>query len=314
MNLAGILSDLLEEQQSLDDVVAPLSEDQWNLPTPSPRWTVTDQIGHLCYFDGAAALAIDDPPAFSASAAALLEAGRSGGESGDDFTLARFRPLPAPERLAAWRRNRAQLAAAAASLGDRDRVRWYGPSMSAKSFATARLMEAWAHGQDVCDAVGVERQPTDRLRHVAQLGYITRAWSYANRGLEPPGGDVAVELAAPSGAAWSWGDAEASGGACVRGAALDFCLVVTQRRRLADTELLVTGDAARRWMAIAQAFAGPPTSGPPSRPTAAGPPAAASPTAAKPTAATRPTAAKPTAAGPTADDRPTAAAGGDDAP
>ena len=46
--------------------------------------------------------------------------------------------------------------------------------MGAKSFLTARLMEAWAHGQDICDTVGVEREPTDRLRHIAQLGYIPR--------------------------------------------------------------------------------------------------------------------------------------------
>ena len=31
---------------------------------------------------------------------------------------------------------------------------WYGPSMSARSFVTARLMETWAHGMDVADALG----------------------------------------------------------------------------------------------------------------------------------------------------------------
>ncbi len=48
----------------------------------------------------------------------------------------------------------------------------------------------------------------------------------------------------------------------VRGPLVDFCLVVTQRRRVADTDLVVTGDAATGWMARAQAFAGPPTDGP----------------------------------------------------
>jgi hypothetical protein len=47
----------------------------------------------------------------------------------------------------------------------------------------------------------------------------------------------------------------------VHGSALDFCLVVTQRRHIADTALVVEGDAAVEWMGIAQAFAGPPGPG-----------------------------------------------------
>lgn len=262
MRLQDLLDDLVAEQQSLDDVVAPLSDTEWELPTPSPRWTITDQIGHLRYFDGTATLAINDPESFAASARGLMKASRTGEEAGDDFTLGDFRALSAAERLAAWRHNRSQLAAAIASLGDSSRVRWYGPSMSAKSFVTARLMEAWAHGQDVFDALGRERQHSDRLRHVTQLGYITRAWSYTNRGLEPPSGDVVLELVAPSGATWTWGDASAAGVARIRGTALDFCLVVTQRRRVADTRLEMTGELAVEWMSIAQAFAGPPTDGP----------------------------------------------------
>jgi uncharacterized protein (TIGR03084 family) len=139
--------------------------------------------------------------------------------------------------------------------------------MSKRSFLTARLMEAWAHGQDVVEAAGAERPPTDRLRHVAQLGVITRGWSYKNRGLEPPDGQVRVELAAPSGDVWTWGDADGSitGDDLVSGPAEDFCLVVTQRRHVDDTRLAVRGPLAREWMECAQAFAGPATTGPAAR-------------------------------------------------
>jgi uncharacterized protein (TIGR03084 family) len=139
--------------------------------------------------------------------------------------------------------------------------------MSKRSFLTARLMEAWAHGQDVVDAVGAERPPTDRLRHVAQLGVITRGWSYRNRGLEPPAGDVRVELSAPSGDMWTWGDADVEDS--VTGPAEDLCLVVTQRRHVDDTRLAVRGPLAREWMECAQAFAGPATNGPAARRTRA---------------------------------------------
>ena len=265
MNLADLLQDLLDEQASLDAIVASLDEADWDLPTPSPRWSVTDQIGHLCYFDRAAALAIRDPEAFSAHTRRLIEASQVSRTSGDDYTLGDFRALDPARRLESWRQARAELAEAAAALGERDRIPWYGPSMGAKSFVTARLMETWAHGTDVCDAVGARREPTDRLRHVAQLGYITRGWSYVNRGMTPPGGDVRVELTAPTGDLWTWGDAGAAGDNKVTGPALDFCLVVTQRRNVADGALEVSGPRAREWLSMAQAFAGPPTDGPSAR-------------------------------------------------
>ena len=262
MDLADLLEDLLDEQESLDGIVAPLSDRDWDLPTPSPRWSVTDQIGHLRYFDRAAALAIRDPDAYSAEAGRLMEASQQSETSGDDYTLGDFRSLDAADRLESWREGRSELAEAAATLGERDRVRWYGPSMGAKSFVTARLMEAWAHGTDVCDTVGAHREPTDRLRHIAQLGYITRAWTYVNRGQPVPEAGVRLELTAPSGEAWTWGDVGDTAGNAVRGPALDFCLVVTQRRNLADTGLEVSGEHAADWLSKAQAFAGPPTEGP----------------------------------------------------
>ncbi len=120
--------------------------------------------------------------------------------------------------------------------------------MSMRSFLTARLMETWAHGQDVVDAVGGARGATDRLRHVAQLGVITRAWTYRNRGLDVPEGDVRVVLTSPSGAEWSWGS-EASDDS-VSGPAEDFCLVVTQRRHVDDTRLVTHRPAGPRMDAV----------------------------------------------------------------
>lgn len=249
-----VLDDLAAEQQALDDVVAGLPEADWSRPTPAPDWAVRDQIAHLTYFDGTAALAITDPDAFKESVAALFEAGS------DYEAQTLFRDLSVGELLERWRSGRAALAAAAADLAEDTRVPWYGPSMSGRSFLTARLMECWAHGQDVVDAVGGARPATDRLRHIAQLGFITRKWSYVNRGLEVPGADVHVALTAPSGEVWQWGPEDAAD--VVSGPAEDFCLVVTQRRHVDDTALQVEGEAARDWMEKAQAFAGPPTERP----------------------------------------------------
>ena len=260
MHVHDVAADLAAEQQALDDIVAGLDAAGWASATPSPRWTVADQVAHLTYFDSAAATAITDPEAFQASIGDLMAVAPQGEDAVDDLTLGAYRALAPEGLLDAWRSGRSLLAGAAATLSDGDRVAWYGPSMGSRSFLTARLMEAWAHGQDIVDTVGAERPPTDRLRHIAQLGVITRAWSYVNRRMEAPAGEVDVTLESPSGDEWTWGPGDA--GYSVRGPAEDFCLVVTQRRHVDDTRLEVNGDVARDWLVRAQAFAGPPTNGP----------------------------------------------------
>ena len=135
-----------------------------------------------------------------------------------------------------------------------------GPPMSARSFATARLMETWAHGQDVWDVVRRRRPPTPRLKHIAHLGATTFKWTFVNRGLAVPGVAPFIELAAPGGATWCWNEVSAEH--FVRGSAEDFCLLVTQRRHLDDTGLHCSEGMAREWLLIAQCFAGPPADGP----------------------------------------------------
>ncbi len=156
---------------------------------------------------------------------------------------------------------RAEMVATFLALDPSTRVPWYGPPMSLGSSLTARIMETWAHGQDVADALGAEHPVTPALEHVAYLGFRTIGFSFVNRGLEAPDVAVAVELTAPDGTTWSFGDPDAVDR--VAGPALDFALVVTQRRNLADTDLAVVGPVAAEWMGIAQAFAGPPGEGRP---------------------------------------------------
>jgi len=260
MDVRGILDDLVAEHDALDSVVAELTPDTWATPTPSPGWSVADQIAHLTFFDRAATRAIGDPAGFEVERDRLIEAVIAAGGSMDGPTLDWSRVLSADELLGEWRRARSELVAASLTLAEDTRVPWYGPSMGAKSFLTARLMETWAHGQDVADALGVRRVVGDRLAHIARLGVITRGWSYANRGLEPPDVEVRVELVLPSGAPFEAGDRGAV--ERITGAAEDFCLVVTQRRHPDDTSLRVDGESAREWLEIAQAFAGAPTDGP----------------------------------------------------
>jgi uncharacterized protein (TIGR03084 family) len=248
-----ICDDLAAEQAALDAVAAGLDAAAWATPTPAPGWTVHDQIGHLAYYDVAACLAAVDPGAFHREAAAIPR------ENREQHQLATGRRLGPTALLAWWRDSRASMLAAFRVLDAKARVPWFGPTMSARSFATARLEETWGHGQDVADALGVSRPATHRLRHVAHLGVLTRAFSFTNNGRAAPAADVRVELRAPSGARWTWGDPGSPDR--VTGSALGFCLVVTRRRHVADTDLVAEGTVAREWLQIAQAFAGPGGSG-----------------------------------------------------
>jgi len=49
----------------------------------------------------------------------------------------------------------------------------------------------------------------------------------------------------------------------VKGAATEFCQVVTQTRNIEDVALEVSGKSAKNWMRQAQCFAGPPNNPPP---------------------------------------------------
>lgn len=252
----SLIDDLTAEEAELDALVAGLDDDGWATRTPAEGWDVRDQIAHLGLSEELAALAATDAAAFGARLEELLAAIADDPAGTEGALVGRGRELEGAEVLAWWRDGRDRTVSALRRHDSRERLPWIAGPMSAMSFVTARLMETWAHGQDVADALGAEPPVTARLRHIADLGVRTRRYAYNARGRDLPDTDVRVELGAPDGATWAWGDSETD---TVRGPALDFCLVATQRRNPGDTALEVTGPLAHEWIEIAQAFAGPPT-------------------------------------------------------
>lgn len=251
-DVGGILSDLAAESQELDDLVAGAD---WATPTPAEGWTIAHQIAHLTWTDSRALIAVRTPEEFGAELKRALAAG----EGYVDEAAREGAAKPAAELLAEWRAARTELASALETAPRDRKFPWYGPPMSAASMATARLMETWAHAQDVYDALGFVHRPAARLEHIAWLGVRTRDFAFSLNGITPPPEPFRVELTAPDGQTWAFGPEDAA--QRVTGDALDFCLVVTQRRNPASTSLVATGDDALEWLGIAQAFAGPPGSG-----------------------------------------------------
>jgi uncharacterized protein (TIGR03084 family) len=255
VDLAQLLDDLDDESTDLDRTVAALPERDWQRPTPAPGWTIAHQIAHLAWTDAVATLAATDPGAFAATV--LAEAARDTTWLVDRTATEGIAP-PA-ELLARWRKGRDALATALRATPPGSRIVWFGPPMSPAMTATARLMETWAHGQDVAEALGITRRPTARLRHVAYIGFRTLGHGFAAHDRPAPDEPVRVELTGPDGEAWAFGPADAPNR--LTGPALDFCLLVTQRRHPADLALTATGAVATEWLDVAQAFAGPPGAG-----------------------------------------------------
>ena len=257
MTLDELLADLAAEGDALDGLVADLPDEPgtgWRAVTPATGWTVAHQIAHLGWTDHYAALAASDPRGFAVRVA--QDAAQGPLETLVDRAAARGAEGPPSVRLQVWRTGRLSLDAALRAVPPDTKVPWFGPPMAPMSLATARLMETWAHGEDVAAALGVTRAPTARLRHVARLAVRTRDYAFGVRGLPAPAREFRVELIAPDGTLWDFGPQDAE--QRVTGSALDLCLLAVRRRHRADTDLVATGPDADTWLDVAQAFAGPP--------------------------------------------------------
>lgn len=249
--VAATVQSFLDECLDLDQLVSRLSDEDWARSTPAAGWAIAHQVSHLAWTDEVALLAAMDPAAF----ATIVSEAAADPLGYVDRVAAEGAIRPYAALLARWRAGREALAEALRRADPATPLPWFGPPMSPRSMATARLMETWAHGQDVADALGMRRVPTSRLRDICHLGVRTRDFAYRINGLEPPAQEFRVELTGPDGDVWSWGPEGATDQ--VSGAAEDFCLVVAQRREVADTGLAASGEAAR-WLDFAQVFAGAP--------------------------------------------------------
>lgn len=253
-------TDFLEECDSIRAILEPLAEADFDKVTLFNDWTVNDVLQHLHYFNKMADFSLTDPQRFLSEAAAFSKVREEVGGEMVPATDRLLKGLRGAALLAEWQSYYKQMAAHFAAADPKQRVKWYGPDMSARSAISARQMETWAHGQEIFDVLGLERRCTDGLRNIAHMGANTFGWTFINRGEEVPEPMPHVVLTAPSGAVWEYGEALSE--ERIEGAVEEFCQVVTQTRNIADTGLQVTGPIATRWMAVAQCFAGPPKTPP----------------------------------------------------
>ncbi len=255
--MSDVVADLRAECAELDAFLRTLSPADWERVTAFYDWTVRDEVMHLHLIDRFGMVSLTAPETFPALVAEV-RAGQAKGYELSNRMRDEYGALAGEAMRRQWRDTWEEMCAIFDRSDPEHRVPWFGPEMSVASFAAARQMEVWAHGQDIYDVMGAKRGSHDRIRNICDLGVRTLGWSFRNRGLEKPGA-VEVRLAAPSGGEWLWNE---GAGESVSGPAEDFALVVTQRRHVDDTGLVTHGPGARVWMEIAQCFAGAPAEGP----------------------------------------------------
>lgn len=247
--------DFLDECTALHAALAAAPDEAWREPTQFKDWTFDDIVGHLYLFDVVAEIAARSRAEFEAFYGDIAASARQGLTLRDyaERWLGGCRGRQLMER---WQAQFQRLAEIAAAFEPDRRLAWAGPDMSARSFMSARQMEAWSHGQAIFDQLGIERVEHDRLRNIAVMGVNTFGWTFSVHRQPIPSAKPYVRLSSPSGATWEWNDPAAADR--VDGSAVEFCRVVTQTRNVQDTALQVSGPVAQAWMAMAQCFAGPP--------------------------------------------------------
>lgn len=255
-SLEALVGDWDDESLGLLSVLRTLRTRDWDRPTPASGWTVRHQVAHLAWTDDALHLALASPDAFdrlrervNADPGAAVSDAADAGASADPAAL-----------LDHWVAGRERAAHAVLREDPPRRIPWFGPDMGLAAAVSARIMETFAHGQDIRDTFGLPAQRSDRLRHIAHLAVAARPFSFAANDLPVPEDPVRVELRSGD-ALWTWGPEDAA--QRVSGDALDFALLATRRRHRDDCDVRADGVDATRWLDIAQAYAGPPGPGRP---------------------------------------------------
>lgn len=242
-----ILADLVAEQQALDQLLQRAPDRDWKRPTPAAGWTVQDTISHLAATEERAlrSIAGDRKLAAEIRAAGGVDAyNQTGVEAG--------RAKRPQEVIEWWRHNRAAVVEALSRTPRQTRISWYAGPMGARTFATARLMETWAHGLDIVAALQREVADTARLRHVAWLGWKTLPYAFSQAG-EKYKEPIRVELVGPGYARWVFGPED--GGQVIRGQAGDWCrLVVRRLPKGREKDLAATGPIAATALRVAKAY------------------------------------------------------------
>ena len=229
-----IFSDLEAEYDRLDNILGELDNDSWMSISGAPGWTVSDVVLHLAQTDEAVVISLNAP----IEGTSWRESDVTVDEMVD--ALVRDQRAEPSSVFGRWRAARRASVAALRAADPRRRFRWAAAPLKPTTLATTRLAEHWAHGLDITGPLGIDYPDTDRLHHIAWLGFSTLPYAFGLEGVEPP--PMYCELSGPGGDLWYFGSSEAA--SRIVGSAGEFCRVGARRLLPGDSQLVASGPHA----------------------------------------------------------------------
>ncbi len=245
--------DFKDESNNLHKILENLSEDELDEKTLFKNWSFNRIIRHLHVWNYGAKISLVDKNKWTKFYNKLrysLSKGKNLNDFENDFT----NNLKGKSLLDSWKKLYEETAEIFKFEDPKNRVKWVGPDMSVISSISARHMETWAHGQAIFDSLGVHRVNQDRIINIVIMGKNTFNWSFRVNNLNIPKAIPFLQFTSPSGKLWTFNEVNKSN--YINGLAEDFCQVVTQVRNIKDVNLKVHGAISKKWMQIAQCFAG----------------------------------------------------------
>lgn len=247
------LAVLRADSEAIERMVADLTDEQWATETPAEGWTIADQVAHLAFVFSLAATAAGEPEKFRAIAEGVAGFGEF--DAAVNAALEPYRALTPAEILGRFRLERDRSIDALAAIPAEGTVPWFVNPLPPVVLASAGMLECFAHGQDIADTLGVERSHDDRVQYLTTFVAHTRDFGFAAHGETAPAEAFRFELTLPSGRVWTFGPEDATDR--VTGSAVDAVLLAARRRHAGDLDVTGSGEAAQRWLSVAQAYRGP---------------------------------------------------------
>ena len=243
--MRDLLSDLVAEQQFLDQFLQKIGAKDWEKPTPAKGWSIRDTISHLADSAELAADALNGGSRIEAYRVAPdLDALRQ-------EAVKKGRKMRYQDVIEWWRGGRAKVVEPLSQMDGEKRIEWIAGSMSARTFATMGMMENWAHGLDIYAAMKFQPEDTPRIRHICFLGWKTLPYAFKSADMDYS--PVRVEVMGPGYAKWVYGPADTD--QVIKGPAGEWARLAVHRIKRKDAKnLKATGEVAETALEVVRAY------------------------------------------------------------
>ena len=218
--MQDILSNLVAEQQLLDQYLQSIPVRNWNTKTTFKNWDITAHVSYLSAMEDLGYNALKKKGSdFN------KYKGPKGLEKFEKEAIAKGKDMRPQDVIEWWRISRASVIETLAKCSPGKKLTWGKNEIDCRTFAVTRLAETRAHSLDVYESMNKDYEDTVRIEHVALYGWLNA--EHATKLNKSKFEDLRIELIGPEYKAWQFGDENAENS--IKGSASDWCRVVTGR-------------------------------------------------------------------------------------